>query len=98
MVRNTTPTAERLPVSRTIADSLTTIKYMVFDKKRCTAKELYDAFMANWEGYEILRQQILTQVPHYGNDDPYADEQMKWICNVYAEICSKCYSTRAKNL
>jgi formate C-acetyltransferase len=61
----------------TIADSLTAIKYMVFDKKLCTAKELYDAVMANWEGYEPLRQRILNEVPHYGNADPYADEQMK---------------------
>lgn len=80
----------------TIADSLTTIKYMVFDKKLCTAKELYDAIMADWEGYEALRQQILSEVPHYGNADPYADEQMKWICDVYYEICQECYSTRAR--
>ena len=82
----------------TIADSLTTIKYMVFDKKLCTAKTLYDAVMANWQGYEVLRHQILTRVPHFGNDDPYADEQMKWICDVYYEICSECYSTRIQSL
>ena len=80
----------------TIADSLTTIKYMVFDKKLCTARELYDAVMANWEGYEPLRQQILNEVPHYGNGDPYADEQMKWICDIYYEICGECYSTRSR--
>jgi len=80
----------------TIADSLTTIKYMVFDKKLCTARELYDAVMANWEGYEVLRQQVLNKVPHYGNDDPYADEQMKWICDVYYELCGECFSTRSR--
>jgi pyruvate formate-lyase/glycerol dehydratase family glycyl radical enzyme len=80
----------------TIADSLTTIKYMVFDKKLCTGRELYDAVMANWEGYEPLRQQILTRVPHYGNGDPYADEEMKWICDTYYEICGECYSARAR--
>ncbi|MFC1532748.1 pyruvate formate lyase family protein [Thermodesulfobacteriota bacterium] len=80
----------------TIADSLTAIKYMVFDMKLCTARELYYAVMANWEGYEALRKQILTKVPHYGNNDPYADDQMKWICDVYSEICGECYSTRAK--
>ena len=53
--------------------------------------------MANWEGYETLRHQILNEVPHYGNDDPYADEQMKWICDTYYDSCSKCYSTRAKH-
>ena len=68
----------------TIADSLTTIKYMVFDKKLCTAKELYDAFMANWEGYEDLRQQVLNNVPHFGNDDPYADAEMTWAASATA--------------
>jgi pyruvate formate-lyase/glycerol dehydratase family glycyl radical enzyme len=80
----------------TVADSLTAIKYMVFDKKLCTAKELYAAVMANWAGHELLRQQILSKVPHYGNDDSYADEQMKWLCDIYHESCLECYSTRAR--
>ena len=80
----------------TVADSLTTIRYMCFDKKLCTTRELYDAYMANWEGHEILRQQILSEVPHYGNADPYADEQMKWVVDTYYEICKECYSTRSR--
>ena len=76
----------------TVADSLTTIRYMVFDKKLCTARELYDAYMADWEGYEPLRQRILSEVPHFGNNDPYADEQMKWICDVYYDACREMYS------
>jgi len=62
----------------TLADSLSTIKYMCFDKKKCTTRELYDAVMANWEGREILRQQVLNEVPHYGNADPYVDMELKW--------------------
>ena len=80
----------------TIADCLTTIKYMCFDKKLCTTRELYDAVMANWEGYEPLRQQILTEVPHYGNGDPYADMEMTWICDTYYNACKECYSMRSK--
>ena len=81
----------------TIAECLTTIKYMCFDKKLVSTRELYDAVMANWEGYEPLRQQILTQVPHYGNGDPYADMEMKWICDTYYDACKECYSTRTTN-
>jgi formate C-acetyltransferase len=81
----------------TIADSLATIQYMIFDKKLCTARELYDAVMADWEGYEPLRQRVLNEVPHYGNNDPYADEQMKWVCDTYYEICRECYSTRTRH-
>ncbi|MBR4691947.1 MAG: hypothetical protein IKP17_04225 [Oscillospiraceae bacterium] len=80
----------------TVADSLTTIRYMCFDKKLITTRELYDAYMANWEGYEPLRQRILREVPHYGNDDPYADEQMKWVVETYRELCRECYSKRCR--
>ena len=80
----------------TIGDSLTAIKYLCFDKKICSTRELYDAVMANWEGYEELRQRALNEVPHYGNDDPYADEEMAWIVNTYSEICGECYSARSK--
>ena len=50
-----------------VADSLAAIKYLVFDKKICTARELYDALMNNWEGYEELHSYIKNDVPHYGN-------------------------------
>lgn len=84
------------PGLATVADSLTTIRYMVFDKKLCTARELYDAVMANWEGYELLRQRIIHEVPHFGNNNPYADEQMKWVVDLYCELCEGVYSSRAK--
>ncbi len=80
----------------TVADSLTTIKYMCFDKKLCSKKELLDAVVANWEGYEDLRQQVLREVPHYGNNDPYADMELKWIVDLYYQICSECFSVRSK--
>ena len=80
----------------TVADSLTTIKWACFDKKICTTRELYDAWMDNWEGHEELRQTLLNDCPHYGNDDPYADEQMAWCINNYYEILSHYHSKRCK--
>ncbi len=80
----------------TIADSLTAIRYMVFDKKLCTARELLGAVIANWKGHEDLRQRILNEVPHFGNADPYADEMMTWVINTYYEVCKQCHSERAK--
>ncbi len=79
----------------TVADSLTTIRYMVFDKKLCTARELYDAYMCDWEGHEPLRQRILSEVPHFGNGDPYADEQMTWICDLYYDTCCQMTGERS---
>jgi formate C-acetyltransferase len=80
----------------TLADSLSTIKYMCFDKKLVTTRELYDAWIANWEGYEPLRQKILNTVPHYGNADPYVDDELKWCVDLYYTICGECHSVRAK--
>jgi formate C-acetyltransferase len=80
----------------TVADSLTAIKYMCFDKKLATTREMYDAVMANWEGHEELRQRIINEAPHYGNGDPYADMEMKWICDTYYNACKECYSMRSK--
>ncbi|MBR2738049.1 MAG: hypothetical protein IKD88_04985 [Lachnospiraceae bacterium] len=82
----------------TVADSFTAIKYMCFDKKLCTTRELYDAVMANWEGkeHEALRQRIQNQVPFFGNNDPYADSEMKWVIDAYYDTCKECYSLRTK--
>ncbi|MDR2605937.1 MAG: hypothetical protein LBC38_01485, partial [Oscillospiraceae bacterium] len=82
----------------TIADSLATIKYMCFDKKLCTTRELYDAFMGDWAGRdnELLRQRILNEVPHYGNADPYADDFLKWAVDTYYDSCKGCSSVRSK--
>nr|MCR5648714.1 hypothetical protein [Oscillospiraceae bacterium] len=80
----------------TVADSLTAIKYLCFDRKLFTTREMYDAFMANWEGHEDLRQIVRTKVPHYGNADPYADEQMSWVVEAYREMCSEIYSRRSR--
>ncbi|MDR1299140.1 MAG: hypothetical protein LBJ84_02670 [Oscillospiraceae bacterium] len=80
----------------TIADSLAAIKYMVFDKKLISAKELLGAVLDNWEGHEPLRQRIINEAPHFGNADPYADELMEWVCDTYYDICKQCHSERAK--
>ena len=73
----------------TVGDSLTAIKYMVFDKKHVTGKEFLDAILANWEGNEPMRQQVIAEAPHYGNADPYADMELKWIVDLYYQLCSE---------
>ncbi|NTW72417.1 MAG: hypothetical protein HGA49_09265 [Eubacteriaceae bacterium] len=75
-------------------DSLVAIKYMVYDKKLCTGKELLDACLTNWEGKEDLHQFILNKVPHFGNDDEYADEWAAWLLNLFADIVASFTSIR----
>ncbi len=78
----------------TLADSLAAIKYMVYDKKLCTARELYDAVIANWEGYEVLRQRIINEVPHYGNGEPYVDELASWVADLFSTRTNAYISAR----
>lgn len=68
----------------TTADSLCTIKQLVFDEKRITGEELLNALKANWEGYEALYAYVNSEkVHHYGNDDLYADELAKLVIGEY---------------
>ena len=68
----------------TCIDSLAAIRYLVYDRKICTARELYDAVMANWEGYESLRQ-AAKNAPAFGNSDPYVDELASWVSDMFTE-------------
>ena len=79
-----------------IADSLAIVKYLVYDKKLVSARELYDALMSNWEGKEDLRQFILNEVPHYGNDNAYADEFAKWASDVYGDAINSATGPRGR--
>jgi formate C-acetyltransferase len=62
----------------TVAFSLSSLKYHVFDEKTTSMEEFLEALRQNFEGkYEILRQRILNKTPRYGEDDDYADEIAK---------------------
>ncbi len=62
-----------------LADSLASIKQLVFEENRISGKEFLEAIRANFQGYEKLRQIILNRVPKYGNDINYVDSLgTKW--------------------
>lgn len=79
-----------------IIDSLAVIKYMVYDKKLISAKEFYDAVMANWEGYEPLRQRILNDIPRYGNDNEYTNSIATEIINYFSDEVNSCTGPRGR--
>lgn len=68
-----------------VADSLQMIKHLCWDTKRCTTRELYDALINNWEGYEDLHSYIKTEAPHYGNGVPEVDQYAGWASKVFAD-------------
>jgi formate C-acetyltransferase len=73
-----------------VADGLSTIKKLVFEDKKVTGNDLLDALEKNWEGYEPLYALInSSKVPHYGNDDEYADELARYGAKVYCKYLER---------
>ncbi len=58
----------------TTVDSLLAVKYLVYDRKACTMKELIDALKSNWKNFEILQTMAKNKAPKYGRDDDEADD------------------------
>lgn len=69
----------------TITDTLTSIKYNVFNKKIISMGELLQIIRKNYEGYESIRQRFLNKTPKFGNDNDYADDIMKSVFEAYYE-------------
>ncbi|PWJ47441.1 trans-4-hydroxy-L-proline dehydratase [Faecalicatena contorta] len=67
----------------TITDSLSAIKYNVFDKKTFTMEELMKAMEDNFEGHERILNLVTNKTPKFGNDDEYADDIMKDVFEYY---------------
>lgn len=55
------------------SDSLTAIKYWVYDKKKYTLRQIVDGMCADFEGAQEMRKDLVL-APKYGNDDTYADD------------------------
>ncbi len=69
----------------TITDSLTSIKYNVFDKKILSMEGMLNALNSNFEKNEKLRSALINSTPKYGNDNDYADDVLKDIFEVFFE-------------
>ena len=67
----------------TITDSLSAIKYNVYDNKKFTIDEMLKAVENNFEGYEEIHNLVCNKTPKYGNDDDYADEIMRSVFDLY---------------
>ncbi|MBR6812743.1 MAG: hypothetical protein IKM51_05170, partial [Oscillospiraceae bacterium] len=80
----------------TLVDSLCAIRYLVFDAKVCTGKELLDAVKANWEGYEDLRIQAENCPHRFGNADSVADELASWVSDMFTRRVKHMSGPRGK--
>ena len=67
----------------TITDSLTAIKYHVYDKKTLGMEDFLKALADNFDGAGEFRHQLMAQTPKYGNDDDYADSLLRRVFESY---------------
>lgn len=68
-----------------LTDSLTALKYHVFDKKGVSLIGMKDALFANFKGFENLQFELVYNTPKYGNDNDYADEQSRLVFDMFFE-------------
>ena len=67
----------------TITDSLTAIKYHVFDRGEIKLKDFIVALNTNFKEYKELRYSLIYETPKWGNDDDYADEQAVTVFDMF---------------
>jgi formate C-acetyltransferase len=67
----------------TCTDSLSAIRYHVFDHRNLCMAELLEALRVNFEGHEKARLMLWNKTPKYGNDDPYADGLLAQVFDLF---------------
>lgn len=74
----------------TVVDSLVAIAKLVYEEKTHTLAELDHIVADNYEYDERLRQYILNKLPHYGNDNKFADS----MASRFAAALQKIFETK----
>ncbi len=72
-----------------LADSLMTIKKLVFENSELSLSEVYRMIQNNYEDNEPLRQRILNRIDKYGNDEDEPDEIVRTITGWITSEVSK---------
>ena len=67
----------------TITDSMTALKYHVFDRKTLTMKDMLALLADDFAAHERERLMLVNKTPKYGNDDDYADALMVRLFEAY---------------
>ena len=79
-----------------MADSLAAIKKLVFEEKKITPEQLWNALQDNFESEENQRIQnmLINDAPKYGNDIDYVDELVVKAYDSYIDEIEKYPSSR----
>ena len=78
----------------TATDSLTSIRYNVFDKQLFSMETMMLALTENFANHPQLLAAVREHTPKYGNDNDYADSVMQDIFNAYCDSVTGRPNTR----
>lgn len=69
-----------------VADAMSNIDHLVFKDKKYTGQQLLEAMATNFEDNDKLLAELnSSKIPHYGNDDDYADEFAVFVFDTYCK-------------
>lgn len=79
-----------------MADSLAAIRKLVFEEKRMTPEQLWNAILDNFSSPENqkIQQMLINEAPKYGNDDDRVDQLVVDAYACYLDEIEKYPSTR----
>ena len=78
----------------TASNSLYTIKRLVYDEKRLTIPQMLDILDHDYQGNELLRTEILSKFPKYGNDDQDVDQYAVRMFETFSDELGKYRNSR----
>ncbi len=81
----------------TLTDSLSAIKYNVFDKHKFSISELLDSLKNNFNNKENVWNDVWNKSPKYGNDDDFADNILRNIFELYFDAIDGRPNTKGGN-
>ena len=79
-----------------MADSLASIKKLVFDENKITPEQLWNALLDDFstEENKKIQQMLINDAPKYGNDNDYVDQLVVDVYNIYIDEMKKYPNTR----
>lgn len=79
-----------------MADSLAAIKKLVYEEKKITREQLWNAILDDFQSTENqkIQQMLINEAPKYGNDDDYVDQLVVEAYDSYLDEIKKYPNTR----
>ncbi len=74
-----------------VVDCLAAIQNVIYEEREVSFKELLAAVNCNFEGFEVLQTKLMNpdKTPKYGNEDPIADQNAKWLIELLDETAGE---------